>query len=75
MGNETRTLAEALPDEINRVREIQDQYKELRGRPNIIVEPAIMFMEHSIQNAIQASMSGDIVSMLKAVKDLKGFRE
>lgn len=70
-----QSLAEALPAEINRVREIQDQFKELRGMPNVIVEPQIAMMEADIQWAVSASASGDVVEMLRAHEALKGWEE
>ncbi|CAN5572008.1 hypothetical protein BH10PSE14_BH10PSE14_06170 [soil metagenome] len=69
------SLAEALPAEINRVRAVQDTYKELRGMPNVIVEPQIAMMEASIQAGINANASGDVVAMLRAFEDLKGWEE
>lgn len=65
------SLAEALPEEINRVRTVQDQFKELRALPNVIVEPQIAMMEADIQSAISASASGDVAAMLRAYKALK----
>lgn len=67
------SLAEELPREINRVRELQDQYKELRSMPNVIVEPQIAMMEGAIARAIGASASGDVVAMLRCYEDLKGY--
>lgn len=67
------SLAEALPAEINRVRAIQDEYKAMRGLPNVMVEPAISMMEHDIQRAITASISGDVIEMLRAHEELKGY--
>jgi len=69
------SLAEALPAEINRVRRIQDEYKSLRGMSNVIVEPQIMMMETSITRAIVASASGNVIEMLRAFEDLKGYEE
>lgn len=69
------SLAEALPAEINRVRAVQDTYKELRGMPNVIVEPQIAMMEASIQSGITASATGDVVAMLRAFEELKGWEE
>ena len=68
-----KTLADGLPEEINRVREIQDMYKSMRGMPQINVEPAIALMESSIQNAVKVAASGDVMEMLRAFEDLKGF--
>ncbi len=69
------SLAVELPNEINRVRLVQDAYKELRSLPNTIVEPQIMMMEQSIQRAIAASSKGDVIEMLRAYEDLKGWEE
>lgn len=66
-------LAEALPQEIARVREIQDMYKSMRGMPNIIVEPQIMMMESEIQSAIKACAEGDVIEMLQCYESLKGY--
>lgn len=71
----SESLAEALPAEINRVRTLQDQYKTLRGMPNVMVEPGIAMMEQAIQRAIVASSAGDVVEMLRAYEDLKGFEK
>lgn len=69
----TDTLADALPREITRVRETQDHYKAMRGRPNLIVEPAIMMMEAEIQAAIRACAAGDVVEMLRSLKTLREY--
>ena len=69
------SLAEKLPREINRVRDVQDLYKGLRTMPNVIVEPQIMLMEAAIQRAIAASASGDAIEMLRAYEDLKDWKE
>lgn len=60
------TLAEALPAEIKRVRTLQDQFKQLRGLPNVMVEPQIAMMEMDLDAAIAASAQGDVVAMLNA---------
>lgn len=69
------SLGEELPNEINRVRAIQDTFKALRGMPNVIVEPQIAMMEHDIQAAIKASASGDVIACLRAYEALKGWQE
>lgn len=69
------SLADALPQEITRVRQLQDQFKELRALPNVIVEPQIQMMETSIQNAIKACASGDVLDMLRALEDMKEWKE
>lgn len=67
------SLADALPNEINRVRGVQDAFKALRGMGNVIVEPQIMMMEASIQRGIRAASSGDVLEMLASYEDLKGW--
>jgi hypothetical protein len=69
------SLAEALPKEITRVRGVQDAFKALRQFPNTIVEPQIAMIERSIQNAIRACANGDVLEMLLAYEDLKGWSE
>ena len=69
----TETLGDALPKEIDRVREIQDQFKALRNTPGVMVEPQIMMMEASIGAAIRALACGDVVAMLRCHADLKGY--
>lgn len=69
------SLATALPDEINRVRELQAQYRLLDGMPNVMAAPAIAMMERSLQNAIGVLGSGDVIGMMRAYEDLKGFSE
>lgn len=67
------SLAEALPEEITRVRRLQKEYEAMRGTPGVFVEPTIMLMEASIQNAIRVSAAGDVVEMIRAYDDLKGY--
>ncbi len=69
------SLADALPAEINRVRELQDQYKSLRAMPNVMVEPQIAMMESAIRDGIAAAASGDVVPMMLAFEALKGWQE
>jgi hypothetical protein len=73
--NEPMSLAEALPAEINRVRKVQDTYKQLCAIPDVIVEPQILMMERAIQAGINASASGDVVAMINAYQELKEFEE
>lgn len=70
----TGSLAEILPEEINRVREVQDDFKQMRRMRNVIVEPQIAMMEASIQAGILAAASGDAIAMLRAYEDLKGWK-
>jgi hypothetical protein len=67
------SLATELPAEIDRVRQLQDEFKSLRGLPNVIVEPQIAMMEGAISAAIRASASGDVIAMLRSYEALKGY--
>ena len=61
------TLADALPKEIARVREVLGNYKE--------IGPSGMFgaamIEQDLRAADAAVMSGDVVAMLRAYNALK----
>jgi hypothetical protein len=65
------TLADALPLEQARVREILGHYKE--------IGPAGMFgaafIEQSLRKADVAIMSGDLVAMIQAYEELKEYKE
>ena len=65
----TDTLAEALPREQARVRALIPIYREI-GPPGAF---ALMMMERSLQAADQAAASGDVVAMLRALEDLRGY--
>lgn len=66
---ETKTLGDALPDEIARVTEILGYYRELG--------PVGMFgatmIRMSLDRATRALASGDVIEMLKCLEDLKGY--
>lgn len=67
-------LAEALPAEIQRIREdVLPAYEELRAMPNVIVEPQIAMMNHAINEATKACAAGDVVAMLRWHEELKGW--
>jgi len=63
------TLADALPREMARVREVLGHYKE--------IGPAGMFgaamIEQDLRAADRAVMSGDVVAMLRSLKTLQGI--
>lgn len=65
------SLAEALPKEQARCRELVGRYKE--------IGPAGMFgalmIETALRQADQAVMSGDVVAMLRAYEELRLFKE
>ena len=55
------------------MRELQDEFKQLRGKPNVIVEPQIAIMEHEIRMAMKAMGEGDVVEMLRWYETLKEY--
>lgn len=65
------TLADALPTEMARVREVLGYYKEI-GQPGRF---GAAMIEQSLQQADRAIMSGDIVSMIAAYKELKEIKD
>lgn len=64
----TESLAEALPKEQERVREIVAIYDTV---PNGHFAAAMM--RHSLSEAERAAASGDAVAMMAAYEDLKGY--
>lgn len=64
---EVKSLAEALPEEMARVRVVLGHYRE--------IGPAGMFgaafIEQDLREADNAVMSGDVVRMLQAYQKLK----
>lgn len=74
LTEETVTLADALPREMARVRdEVLPAFLELRGMPNVIVEPQITMIRASLDAAAKAMARGDVVAMLRAYQDLKEY--
>lgn len=69
--NPMQTLGDALPLEMARVRELITIYKSIGPAG----KPAAYMMELSLQAADRASVSGDVVAMIAAYEDLKGYKE
>jgi len=65
------SLGEALPKEMARVRAVMLEYSgpELGGSGAF----AIAMMEQSLKEADRAVMEGDVVGMIRAYEDLKGY--
>ena len=61
------TLGDDLPNEQKRVREVLGYYKEIGAAGAF----GAAMIEQSLQNADRAVMSGDIVEMIAAYKDLQ----
>jgi hypothetical protein len=62
------TLADAIPAEQARVRKVLGYYQEIGPAGRF----GAMMIESSLQAADRAVMSGDVVAMIAAYKDLKG---
>jgi hypothetical protein len=69
MTAEIRTLADALPAEMARVREVLGHYREI-GPAGAI---GAAFIEQDLRAADRAVMSGDVVAMIAALKKLQGI--
>lgn len=67
------SLGQALPAEIDRVRILWGQYRELRGRTGVIVDPQIAAMDTAISAGLDAIGAADVVAMLSAYHRLKDF--
>ena len=65
----SESLAEALPREIARVQELMPAYVEI-GSAGLF---ALAMMKNSIAVAHKAMMEGDVVAMIRALKDLKEY--
>lgn len=72
MTGESRTLAEALPEEMARVRQVLGMYYEIgpAGIPAIklVIEPALAAADRAV-------MEGNVVAMLRAYEELKKITE
>jgi hypothetical protein len=68
------SLGTEMPAAIKRAQEVRDQFIELRGMPNVMVEPQIAFITMQIDNAIAATSSGDVISMLRAYEAIKDYQ-
>lgn len=67
--------AETLAREIRRVAELRKDYEAVGNMPNVIVAPAMMLMDAALDNACKAAGSNDVLSVLRALEDLKGFEK
>ena len=69
MTAEVQTLADALPKEMARVREVLGHYREI-GPAGMI---GAAFIEQDLRAADKAVMSGDVVAMLRSLETLRGI--
>lgn len=66
----TKTLGEALPEEIKRVQEIIIEYRSIpKGAGNI----AATFMQHDVDMAVKVLAEGNVVDMLVYYDILKEY--
>lgn len=68
------TLGDEMPSAIKRAMAVRDQFIELRGMPNVMVEPQIALITHEINDAIGAAASGDVVAMMRAYEAIRDYR-
>lgn len=66
------SVGEALPDEIARVTKLIAIYASLPGGAGRF---AIAMMQRAIKSAADAMVGGDVVAMVRAYDELKGFKE
>lgn len=66
------TLADALPKEQARVRDLIPMY-ESTG-PGRVGRFAITCMKQSLEKAEKAAAEGDVVAMLRALEDLRAWK-
>jgi hypothetical protein len=65
------TLAEELPKQQQRVRELREIYKSIGPAGTF----ALMMIDGALLRAERAAASGDLVEMIRACKELQEFKE
>ena len=70
MSEQIETLADALPKEMARVRDVLGHYREI-GPAGAI---GSAFIEGDLRAADRAVMSGDVVEMMRALLLLRGIK-
>jgi hypothetical protein len=69
ISEQMETLGLALPKEINRVREVLGQYREIGPAGTL----AAMLIERDLRAAEEAVMEGDVVRMIRSLGTLRGI--
>ncbi len=64
---ESKSLGEQFPLEQARVREVLSDYKAI-GAPGML---GAMLIEQALQRADQASISGDVIAMIRSFQELR----
>ncbi|SIO57764.1 hypothetical protein [Paraburkholderia phenazinium] len=67
---ETKSLADQLPDEIARVTKILGHYVAIGPAG----APGALMIRTSLDLATRALARGDVVAMIQALEDLKGYK-
>ena len=68
------SVGEEMPKAIKRAQQVRDQFIELRGLPNVMVEPQIMMITAEIDAAVDALVSGDAVAIIRAYAAIRGYQ-
>lgn len=68
------SLGTEMPIAIKRAQRVRDQFIEMRGMPNVMVEPQIAMMAMEIDQAVAAMASGDVITMLRAYEAIKDYQ-
>ncbi len=62
-----KTLAETLPEEIQRCKELMEQYKEIGPAGTF----GFIMIRTAVERAIEADLSGNAISMAASYRELK----
>lgn len=71
MTTEVNTLADGLPKQQARCRELLEQYVEI-GPPGAF---AAAMIRQALARAERAASSGDVIEMIRAYKELEAFKD
>lgn len=71
----TRSLAEAVQEELKRVRVVRDHCIALRGLPQCNPEFAIAMIDQTINQTVKALAEGDCVALLRCYEELKNTED
>jgi len=75
--NETKTLADALPEQIKRVQQKRErwlEYQKIAG-PQVMFGPGLAMMQVEIDEGIDALASGDVARMMRAHEALAEYSD
>ena len=76
IGDQTSTnVMEELSRQVERVATIRERYRCLEDIPRVVLSPATYLMSAAIEAGHKAAGSGDILQIVRAIEDLRGFEE